>query len=50
MMVDKVQQLIVIVLNKRLKPEITYLRDAEAEVNPGTLALARTKAVTDNAW
>ena len=43
MAVDKVEQLVVLRLNKQLIPKITSLREAEAEIN--TRTLARKKAV-----
>ena len=44
---DKVEQLMLLRLNKQLIPEIASLCDAEAEINIG--ALAGKNAVTDNA-
>lgn len=45
---DKVEQLMVLRLNKQLTLELTSPRDAKAETN--THILARTKEVTDNTW
>ena len=44
---DKVEQLMLLRLNKQLIPEIASLCDAEAEINIG--ALAGKNAVTDKA-
>ena len=45
MAVDKVEQLMLLRLNKQLIPEIASLREAEVEINARTQSLK--KAVTD---